>query len=212
MQNLRSLCYAGAGKEVNTVNSYITGTTIKTLREASCLTQTELAEKIGVTDKAVSKWETGKGLPDITLVEPLAAALRISVPELMSGNRIVNRNTSGNVRRQRLYVCPICGNVLTAMGEALISCCGIPLPPLEAEVPDEKHKVSIERVEDELYLAMDHAMTKEHYISFLAFATSDRWTFMKLYPEGPAATRMQLCGHGTLYAFCNRHGLFMQKY
>ena len=115
------------------MNSYITGPAIKRFREARKLTQAQLAEKVGVSDKAVSKWETGKGLPDISLVEALAKSLGVSVPELMNGEQIVNRNTGCNVLRAKFYVCPLCGNVLTSMGDALISCCGVTLPPLEAE-------------------------------------------------------------------------------
>ena len=193
------------------MNSYITGPAIKRLREERGLTQTQLAQRIGVSDKAVSKWETGRGLPDISLVEALANSLGVSVPELMNGEQIVNRNTGCNVLRAKFYVCPLCGNVLTSMGDALISCCGVTLPPLEAETAEGDHAITLERVEDETFVTVEHPMTKEHYISFLAFVSSDRVQFAKLYPEGPAQTRLQLRGHGFLYASCNRHGLFKLK-
>lgn len=193
------------------MNSYVTGQSIKELRENSNMTQQQLGDKIGVSSKTVSKWETGKGLPDISLLEPLAQALRVSVPELMQGAPIVNRNTSCNVLRSRFYVCPICGNVVHAMGNAMISCCGVTLPPLEGEEPDEEHAVKFEKVEDETFLSVDHPMTKEHYITFLAYVTSDRVQFVKLYPEGEAQTRIQLRGNGFLYACCNRHGLMKVK-
>ena len=193
------------------MNSYITGPAIKRFREARQLTQAQLAEKIGVSDKAVSKWETGKGLPDISLVEPLARSLGVSVLELMNGEQIINRNTGCNVLRAKFYVCPICGNVLTSMGDAVISCCGVTLPPLEGEAAEGEHEIHLERVEDETFVTLDHPMTKEHYISFLAFVSSDRVQFVKLYPEGEAQTRLQLRGHGFLYAYCNRHALFKQK-
>lgn len=193
------------------MNTYITGPSIKKFREERALTQAQLAERIGVTAKAVSKWETGKGLPDISLVEPLAQALGVSLPELMNGERIINRNVSCNVRRAKFYVCPICGNVITAMGDSMISCCGVTLPPLEAEEADEDHRITLEAVEDETFVTVVHPMTKAHYISFLAYVTSDRIQFVKLYPEGEAQTRMQLRGIGTLYAYCNRHGLFRMK-
>ena len=51
------------------------------------LTQQELANKIGVTDKAVSKWERGKGMPDYSLFIPLCDALGITVNELLAGER-----------------------------------------------------------------------------------------------------------------------------
>lgn len=193
------------------MNSYITGSAVKRFREEKGLTQAQLAEKIGVSDKAVSKWETGKGLPDITLVEPLAKALGVSVMELMNGEQIINRNTSGNVLRSRLYVCPICGNVLSSMGEAVISCCGVTLPPLEAEEAAGEHEIQIAQVEDEHYVTLNHPMTKEHYLSFLAYVTSDRVQFVKLYPEGNPETRFQLRGRGWLYAYCNRHGLVKKR-
>lgn len=125
------------------MNSYVTGTTIKKLREAKGITQNELAEKIGVTSKAVSKWETSKGLPDITLIEPLCKILGISVVELMSGDTIINKNTSSNMLLSKFYVCPVCGNIIHATGESLISCCGIVLPSLDAEEIDESHRVII---------------------------------------------------------------------
>ena len=193
------------------MNPYITGASIKALREAGGMTQSQLGDRIGVSSKTVSKWETGKGLPDISLIEPLAEALGVSVMELMQGRQIVNRNTSGNMLRARLYVCPVCGNVLTGMGSAVISCCGITLPPLEGEEPDAEHETRLERVEDETFVSMIHPMTKTHYISFFAFVASDRVQFVKLYPEGNAEARMQLRGKGWLYACCNRHGLYRIK-
>ena len=193
------------------MNTYVTGSTIKKLREARGMTQAQLAERIGVSDKAVSKWETAKGLPDISLLQPLAAALGVSVIELMNGEPIDNRNVSCNLVRSRLYVCPICGNVLHSTGDAVISCCGVTLPALDAEEPDEAHTLTVERVEDEQFLTVHHPMTKDHYISFLAYASADRFQLVKLYPEGEAQTRMQLRGRGTVYFFCNRHGLFQQK-
>lgn len=193
------------------MNTYITGTTIKSLREAKGITQTQLAEMIGVTGKAVSKWETGKGLPDVSLLQPLATALDTSVMALMTGEQITNRNRSANMLRTKFYVCPVCGNILHAMGDVLVSCCGITLPALEAEPFDEDHALTIEKVEDEHFVSVRHDITKQHYISFLAFVTSDRLQFVKLYPEGNAETRLHLRGRGFLYGYCNRHGLMKQK-
>lgn len=130
--------------------------------------------------------------------------------ELLNGERIANRNISCNVLRSKLYVCPICGNVIHSTGSAAISCCGILLPPLEAEEMDESHSLTVENVEDEQYLTIRHPMTKEHYISFAALVTSDRFQLVKFYPEGDAAVRMRLRGHSILYFYCNRHGLFQK--
>ena len=187
------------------------GSFIAQLRKENNMTQKELADRLHVTDKAVSKWETGKGLPDISLIEPLSAALGVSVVELMSGDTVTNRNVTSNVLRSRFYVCPVCGNAIRAMGDAVISCCGIQLPPLDAEDVDEAHAVTLERVEDEHFITVQHEMSKSHFISFIAYLTSDRVQFVKLYPEGNAETRLQLRGRGYLYIFCNKHGLMRMK-
>lgn len=189
------------------MNSYVTGATIKKLREAKGITQNELAEKIGVTSKAVSKWETSKGLPDITLIEPLSKILGISVVELMSGDTIINKNTSSNMLLSKFYVCPVCGNIIHTTGESLISCCGIVLPSLDAEETDESHRVIIENVEDEKFISVNHEMSKSHYISFIAYVISDKINLVKFYPESNAETRMQFRGRGYLYLYCNKHGL-----
>ena len=194
------------------MNPYVTGAAIKQLREQRKLTQAELADQIGVSAKTVSKWETAKGLPDVSLLEPLAKALNISVIELMNGEQITNRNVSGNLLRSKFYVCPVCGNILHSMGESLMSCCGITLPALEAEEADAEHAVTIEAVEDEHFITVQHPMTKQHFISFVAYVTTDRMQLVKLYPEGNAETRMQLRGRGYLYWYCNRHGLFFTSY
>lgn len=193
------------------MNPYVTAAAIKTLREQKGMTQAELAELIGVTDKAVSKWETAKGLPDISLLEPLAAALGASLPELINGSRIINKNRCGNMLRTKFYVCPVCGNVIHSTGETVACCCGITLPALEAEEADEEHALTVENVEDEYFVSVRHEMTKEHYISFIAWVTGDRLQLVRLYPEGNAETRLQRRGRGELYFYCNRHGLFKQR-
>lgn len=193
------------------MDAYITGTTIKALREKKRLTQSELAEILGVSSKAVSKWETGKGLPDITLIEPISKALGVSVMELMSGDTVTNKNVSANLLRSRFYVCPLCGNIIHATGDTVVSCHGITLPPLEAEEYDENHTVTVEQVEDEYFITIHHEMTKEHFISFLAHVTGDKLQLVKFYPEGNAETRLNLRGRGFLYFYCNKHGLMKKK-
>jgi len=193
------------------MNNYVTGTAIKHLRERKNMTQAALAEKLGVSPKTISKWETAKGLPDISLLDTIAFALDVSVLELLSGDPVVNRNVSGNMLRSRFYCCPVCGNVIHTMGEAILSCCGITLPPLEAEELDPTHELVIEPVEDEQFVTVRHEMTKSHHISFLAHVTTDRLQLVKLYPEGNAQCRFQIRGRGYLYLYCNRHGLMRQK-
>ena len=193
------------------MDKYVTGAVIKRLRENKKMTQEELAEKVFVSSKAVSKWETGQGFPDISLIEPLAKALDISVIELLSGEDIRNLNKSSNMVKSKFYVCPVCGNVINASGEAVVSCCGITLPPLEPEVSDDEHNISVEIIEDEYYVTVDHPMTKDHYISFLAAVSDQGVQFIKLYPEGPAEARFRISCVRKFFAYCNRHGLYMLK-
>ena len=193
------------------MDTYVTSAAIRQLREKQHLTQAELARRIGVSSKTISKWETAKGLPDISLLQPLAQALNISVIELMQGQHIINRNVSANMLRSKFHVCPICGNMIHSTGNSVISCCGVTLPALEAEDGNHDHRVEIENVEDEHFITIPHPMTKQHYISFVSFVTCDRVQTVKLYPEGNAETRMQLRGRGILYWYCNHHGLFSKR-
>lgn len=190
------------------MDNYVTGACIRKLRESQRMTQEELAEKIHVSGKAVSKWETGKGFPDISLLEPLAKALNLSVAELLSGDCVRNANKAANMMKSAFYVCPVCGNVIRAVGQAAVSCCGVTLPPLEPEPPDDYHRIRVEITEDEYFVSLCHPMTKEHYISFLAALSDNAIEFVKLYPEGNAETRFSFRRVRDLYAYCNRHGLF----
>ena len=190
------------------MNQYVTGTVIKELREKNNMTQLQLADKLGVSDKSISKWECFRGYPDISLLESIAKVFKISVTELISGNAIQNANVSANMLRSKFYVCPVCGNVIHSMGEAAIHCHGIQLMPLEAEAPDDHHMISIERIEDEYYVRIDHSMTKEHYISFVAAASSGDMQLVKLYPEGNAEAGFKIRGVKKIFFYCNRDGLF----
>ena len=192
------------------MNQYVTGAVIKEMREKNKMTQLQFADRIGVSDKTVSKWETAKGYPDITLLEPIADALGISVTELISGQQIKNANVSANMIHSKFYVCPVCGNVIHGMGETVIHCHGIQLNPSQAENSDENHMAFVERIEDEYYVRIDHEMTKMHYISFIVAVSSDRCQLVKLYPEGEAEARFMIRGVKKIYFYCNRDGLFSQ--
>ena len=190
------------------MNQYVTGAVIRELREKKNLTQAELAEKLNVSDKTVSKWETAKGYPDISLLEPIAQVFGVSITELISGNAVQNGNVSANMLRSKFYVCPVCGNVIHSIGEAVIHCHGVLLTPCQAEETDENHKIFMEKVEDEYYVRVEHDMTKEHYISFITAVSSDRIQMVKLYPEGNAEARFQINGVKQILFYCNRDGLF----
>ena len=190
---------------------YVTGKTIRELREKRKLTQKELAEKINVSDKTVSKWETEKGLPDVAIIEELAGALGTSIAELLTGDLRENENAAGNMKKMHFYVCPVCGNVITAVGQGAFSCCGIMLYEAEPEKCDDSHRIQIETIDNEYHVVVDHPMDKKHYISFIAYVTSDGCQVKKLYPEQDISVRFRKNGHGIIYAYCNIHGM-VQKH
>ena len=187
--------------------SYVTGKAIKELREKRQITQKELAEQIGVSDKTISKWETNRGLPDIGIMEELARALGVSIAELLTGDLRENENPSGNMKKVHFYVCPVCGNIITSVGQGTFSCCGITLPEAEAEKCDEEHCLNVQTIDNEYSVTMQHPMNKTHYISFIAYVTSDDCEIIKLYPEQDISLRFRKRGHGIMYAYCNRHGM-----
>ena len=193
------------------VTSWVIGSAIRELRERASMTQAELACRVGVSDKAVSKWETGRGYPDITLIESLARELGVSTAELLAGAAVNNTNVSANMLRSALYVCPVCGNVVVATGDAHVSCHGITLPSLAAEPAEQDHALEISIVEDELYVRCNHPMSKAHHLTFLAAASPDRVQIVRLYPEGPAEARFMRAGVLDVYAYCNRDGLFAAR-
>ena len=190
------------------MNQYVTGTMIRRLREERKMTQQQLADLINVSDKTISKWETGRGYPDISLIEPLAGALNVSIIELFSGEDVINTNKAFNMMRMKFHVCPICGNLIQSTGEAVVSCCGIVLPALEAEPEDDDHHLHFERVEDEYYVTIPHEMSKTHYISFILALKDDGCEIRKLYPEGAPEARFKINRTKRFLYYCNQHGLF----
>ena len=212
------------------MNRYVTGSTIRTLREKKKMTQKQLAELLLVSDKTVSKWETDRGLPDIAMLEPLAAVLNVSVAELLSGECVTNTNRCANLLRSKFYVCPVCGNVILATGEASIICHGVELLPLEAEPLEsktpgqeataesptgpitestaEEHLITLQQIDGEYYVHTDHPMTKSHYVSFIAAVSPNEVQLVKTYPESAAQARFMISGVSDIYLFCNKDGLF----
>lgn len=191
--------------------SYIDGEMIRKLRERKGLTQAQLAEMIMISDKAVSKWETGKGYPNISVLPDLAKALDVSVGELFMDHLTVNRNVGANVARGKFYVCPICGNVIWSIGDAVVACCGSVLIPEDPEKADESHFLTVEKCDDEYYVTSDHPMEKDHYISFIAMIYYDSVSIVRLYPESEISVHFRRSGAKELRSFCTRHGSFVQN-
>lgn len=190
------------------MDHYITGNTIRMLRERKNYTQKELGDILAVSDKTISKWENQRGYPDIGILESLANALGVNIAQLITGNVIQNNNISSNMKKVKFYVCPMCGNIIHSVGEVLVSCCGIELPALEVEEPYMEHELKLEKIENEYYVTMNHPMNKQHYISFISYVINDRIEMIKLYPEQDVKVRFSMKGKGDIYFYCNRHGLF----
>ena len=187
------------------------GGLIFSLRKEKGLTQRELAERVGVSDKAVSKWERGQGCPDVSLLGGLSRVLGVNIEQILSGELGSNDRDGGTMKRLKFYVCPECGNVLTATGEAEISCCGRRLSALEAGSAGEPHRARVEEMDGEWYVTLDHEMRKEHFLAFAAVVFYDRMLLTRLYPEQDAALRVPWIRGGKLYVYCTRHGLTEQK-
>lgn len=187
------------------------GELIHRLRRERGLTQLQLAERLGVSDKAVSKWERGLGCPELSLLPDLAEALEVDMGKLLSGELAANDRVSGNVNRARFWVCPSCGNVVTGLTDTGVSCCGKRLRPLAARKADEEHNLTVQRIETEYFISSGHPMKKEHHIAFLALVKDDSLLLRKLYPEWELQTRLPFWGHSRLYFYCTEHGLFWQN-
>lgn len=187
-----------------------TGRLIRTLRTQRGLTQKALAEAVGISDKAVSKWERGLGYPDVSLLPKLSRVLGAGLESLLSGQLDANDPERGNMKKLRFYVCPDCGNLITSAAETGVSCCGKTLLPLEPQKPEELDQLCIEKIDDSWFVSSHHPMAKEHYISFVALLTGDTLFLRRLYPEWDMQTRIPLMGHGILLWYCTQHGLFRQ--
>lgn len=184
-----------------------TGALIRSLREERGLTQLQLAARVGVSDKAVSKWERGGGCPDVSLLPALADELGATVETLLAGALAPDERQGGTMKRTAFRVCPACGNVITTTGDAEVSCCGRKLDPLEARPADEAHALRVESVEGDWYVTFDHPMEKGHHLGFVAVVGYDRLAVEKLYPEQGGEARLPRLAGGALYAYCTEHGL-----
>lgn len=185
-----------------------TGELILKLRREKGLTQKQLADMLHISDKAVSKWERGIGMPDISLLNDLGEIFGVNIEGILSGGLNRNSLAAGNMKRVKFYVCPDCGNITVCTGDAEISCCSRKISESLPQKPDNPHSLEISTVEDEWFITSDHVMKKEHYISFIAFASDDRLQVIKQYPEWNLATRIPVLRHGVLLWYCTRDGLF----
>ena len=116
------------------------GSLIYELRKNKNMTQKQIADLMNISDKTISKWERGLGCPDISLLPKLSQILGVSIEQILSGKINLNQLVGGNMNKIKFYVCPQCGNLMTATGNAKISCCGKTLESLVAKKVEEEHK------------------------------------------------------------------------
>lgn len=186
------------------------GNLIRKLRKEKDMTQKQLADKMNISDKAVSKWERGLGLPDISLISELTELLGVDLQNFLAGDMIPNNFVNGNMKNTKYYICPTCHNITFCTGEAEVSCCGKKLILQTMIKAKESEKLTVEVMEKDWYITTNHPMTKDHYISFVAFVTGDRMQIIKQYPEWDLSVRVPNRGREMLIWYCTEHGLFYQ--
>ncbi len=187
-----------------------TGELIKRFRTDLGLTQKELAERISVSDKAVSKWETGNGCPDVSLLSVLAEVFGTDIQVLLTGEIDKNESEVGNMKKMKFFVCKECGNIITATSEAAVTCCGNKLTALEPRKAEDNERLKVEDIGGELFVSSEHQMTKDHYISFVAYQSDSSFMMFKQYPEWNVQFTMPLFRSGRLVWYCTQCGLLYQ--
>ena len=187
-----------------------TGALIRRLRQQQGMTQKQLAGRISVSDKAVSKWERGNGCPDISLLSALADVFGTDIRALLSGEISKNGSENGNMKKLKFFICKDCGNIITATSDAQITCCGSRLTAAEPVRAAADNRLRMEEIDGELFVSGDHPMTKAHYISFVAYVNDSTAMIFKQYPEWDLQVRLPLCRSGRLVWYCTECGLLYQ--
>lgn len=187
------------------------GNLIYKLRKEKQMTQLQLAEQMNISDKAVSKWERGLGCPDISLLPELSKIFDVDLEKLLSGNLEDNDVLGGNMKKMCFYICPNCGNMITAMTDTNITCCGKKLKLLQPQKAPDHERLIVEEIENDFYITTYHPMEREHHISFVALLTGDSIMLRKQYPEWGLQVHIPIFAHGRLLWNCNKHGLFYQE-
>lgn len=187
------------------------GRLIADLRKEKGYTQQQLADKMNISGKTISKWECGQGCPDVSLLQELSLALGVNIENLLAGELESNKVDGGNMKRIKFYMCPDCGNILTATGEAEVSCCGRKLEAMIPQKSSEEHRIKVEKVDTEYYITFDHEMEKEHYLNFIAYVNYNSMHMVRLYPEQGKELRMPQLRGGRFYVGCSEHGVWVNE-
>jgi len=187
------------------------GNLILELRKEKEMTQKQLADVLHISDKTVSKWERGQGCPDVSLLHQLSEVFNVTTEKILLGDLDPSNPDGGNMDRTKFYMCETCGNIMTSIGEAEISCCGRKLTALTPRVADQAHRLTVEEIEYDYYVTFDHEMKKDHYINFLAYVSINSVLLIKLYPEQSGEVRFPKMHGGKLYYGCSKHGLWVNE-
>ena len=187
------------------------GRLIRRLRTDMGLTQKQLAERLHVSDKAVSKWECGSGCPDLSLLLALSEVFGTDIEVLLSGGIKKNEREKGDMKNLKFYVCGDCGNIITAASEAAVTCCGKKLTVLVARQAADNEMLTVEDMGGEWYITSDHEMTKEHYISFVAYVSDSSMMMFRQYPEWGVNVYLPKYRSGRLIWYCNKCGLLYRE-
>ena len=187
------------------------GELIRRLRAEHRMTQLQLAEKLHISDKTVSKWERGNGCPELSLITELSRIFEVDLQDLLSGELKQNPLLANSMKQMKFYLCPDCGNLITAMADCSVSCCGRKLQAVSPVKAEDSEKLTVQRIERDFFVSSAHEMTKEHYITFVALLTADSILLKKQYPEWDLQVRIPAFGHGRLLWHCSKHGLFYQE-
>lgn len=198
--------------EVNGMDCTKVGRLILNLRTEKGMTQKEVADAMNISDKTISKWERGLGCPDVSLLEDLSNFFGVKIENILMGDLQPSGPNVGNMKHMKFYVCTNCGNVMNSTGEFEVSCCGRKIDPLVPKPIDEAHDMTIQEMDNDYYITLQHEMKKEHYISFIAYVAYDRVLFVKLYPEQNAELRIPKMSRGKLFAYCTQHELWVKEH
>ena len=184
------------------------GELIRKLRKENGMTQKDIADRLGVLPKTISKWETGHGFPDASLLNGLADILGTNADTLLSGELSPKGEFVGNFKKMQFYVCPHCGSFLHGTGEAAVSCCGKKLSPLNVSPQNDTHCIEVSETESGYSVTVKHKMSREHYIAFISYVSNDTVMTVKLCPEQDSSAVFPKHSGGKFYFYCTKHGLF----
>ena len=169
------------------MNAEKTGNLIRSLRIKKGLTQKELAQMICVTDKAVCKWEKGRGCPNITLISQLSKVLEVDIQSILQGYLDKNKKIGENMNHLKFYKCPTCGNLVTSIKSVELSCFGNKLSPVSAQTrSDPEYQPVIQEFDGQYSIKFNHPMTKSDYISQVIVVRYDQIMTVNLYAESEA--------------------------